>query len=383
MELKKRIGIFCYYDNNGEVDKATIQTIMDLKKCLAYLIIVVNGSLKEDTLFRKIADEVVFRENKGYDAGAYKIVICSAKYKDLFMESDELVLCNSSFYGPFISFDKIFKHMEDSRADFWGLSMVNQGLVKHIQSYFLVYRKKILDDRALISYFDKYIDEEATEYNAGCYTFENGLFHYLENYGYYSDAYIKKITCDNYRNPYGSLALDKIPVLKKKIFTKQFYNADNVGNAIIYAVQHYDYLFENVIDSIINKYGIKNKFEESVKYISQSCPKSDMVENPELIDKETLHVFISKHDKLYIYGVGNHARDVMHSEEPSVWEDKLKGFLLSEGREKKNGYFGKLPVFYLHEMSEKNAGIIVAMGKKNAEEVRPFLEGKYETIYLY
>lgn len=118
----RRIGIFCLFSPSGEIDPLMVHTIKSMQEIVEYFIIVVNGSLNSIDKLRNYADEVVIRKNIGFDIGAYKDIILSPRYNSKIKGSDELVLCNSSFYGPFISFQEIFEKMEKSDSDFWGIS---------------------------------------------------------------------------------------------------------------------------------------------------------------------------------------------------------------------------------------------------------------------
>lgn len=383
--MTNRIGIFNYYDNDGETDMAAIDTLLDLKKCVSYLIVVVNGFLQDCSLFRNAADEVIVRDNVGYDAGAYKAVICSDKHKELIANAYELVLCNSSFYGPFIPFKTIFEQMTNRKADFWGISMHDSNINRHIQSFFLVYRRRILADSVLYSMFDKYIDETTIDYLNVCYRFENLLFHFLERAGYSSDAYVKDITCNNYKNPYGSLALDGLPIIKKKIFAPEFYDSKKARYALAYVAKNYQYDFSNMLNSIKRKYGKEYKLDELTKCSLQNQLTKNYQKQLDIIPVESLHEFIEQQDKVYIYGTGSFARAVIYLEEPSVWDKKLQGFIISDGHKKINQTpFIRYPVYYLFEVKDKDTAIIVALNKKNTEEVKCLLSAnQYKVFYLY
>ena len=140
----ERLGIFVFYDREGIVDSYIDYLLCDLRKCLSYLIIVVNG--KVDILgydiFSKYADQIVIRNNKGFDIGAYKEIIEDLHQKKEMRKWDEIVFCNDTFYGPFIPFTQIFDEMAQRQVDFWGLNYIDNSFLSHIQSYFLVFGKK-------------------------------------------------------------------------------------------------------------------------------------------------------------------------------------------------------------------------------------------------
>ena len=181
-----------------EIGESIIKTLIDLKNVVEYIVVVINGIIHNKNILYKYVNEVVVRENLGFDIGAYKRVILDIKYKNRLKKFDELVLCNNSFYGPFISFKSIFDKMEKSKADFWGISSSERNLVQHIQSYFLVLRYNILNGDEFIRYLEEWIDEKKIDYYGACSVFENGLFWMLKKAGYCFDAYKRNIECDNY-----------------------------------------------------------------------------------------------------------------------------------------------------------------------------------------
>ena len=67
----------------------------------------------------------------------------------------ELVLCNSSFYGPFYSLNSVFDAM-DENVDFWGITAWRgEPWPDHIQSYFYVFRKKLFHSEVFRRYWDE------------------------------------------------------------------------------------------------------------------------------------------------------------------------------------------------------------------------------------
>ena len=70
----KRICIFSFFDNDGIVDEYIEYYLNEISQIVKRIVIVVNGNIKNDYYKKllKYTDEIIVRENKGYDAGAYK-----------------------------------------------------------------------------------------------------------------------------------------------------------------------------------------------------------------------------------------------------------------------------------------------------------------------
>lgn len=103
-----RTCIFSYFDINGKIDLNTIYLLKELKQITDNLIFVVNGDVQIEKV-QTIVDYVFIRENKGLDAGAYKATM--KKYNFIIEGSNELILCNNTFFGPFIPMSDILSNM--------------------------------------------------------------------------------------------------------------------------------------------------------------------------------------------------------------------------------------------------------------------------------
>ena len=107
--------------------------------------------------------------------------------------------------------------MESSECDFWGISSSEKRPVHHIQSYFLVFRKSIASGDFLQDYFKAFV--HPARWTMQMYV----MFLKMDCADIYwkmvsALTLIKRdIACDCYFNPYGSLALDGLPILKKDI----------------------------------------------------------------------------------------------------------------------------------------------------------------------
>lgn len=164
----KRLGIFVFYDKDGIVDDYIPYLLNDISENLTDLVIVCNGLLGDEgkSKLEHLSDKIYIRENKGLDAAAWKSTLTEYIGWQKVETYDELVLFNDSFFGPIYPFKVVFDKMADRPIDFWGLTMHGErqdlhypgcpykGLPAHIQTYFLVVRKKMLSDKRFISYWD-------------------------------------------------------------------------------------------------------------------------------------------------------------------------------------------------------------------------------------
>lgn len=379
----KRIGIFCLYTLTGETDSAVWHTLMELRSVVEYLVVVVNGLIHNKLKLYEYADEIYIRENSGYDIGAYKSILLSPDYVTRIKNSDELILCNSSFYGPFIPLRDIFEKMENSHSDFWGISSSEKNLVKHIQSFFLVFRRSVLEGTELFRYLEERVDENKIDYFDACSIFENGLFWTLEQAGYKFDAYRRDICCNNYLNPYGSVKLDGLPILKKKIFSEEFYEKERVVNALSYVKDIFEYDISSILEDAYRTYGIE-VFPTELKNTEVVIAKADLFQRADMVHRNEIEEFLKSQKTVWIYGNGMMAQNIYSGFFFYENNPKLEGFIVSNNQLIEERRFKGYPVYKISELdSIQNKAILVALNKENTKEITGYLRKVKDVKFLW
>ena len=190
----KRLGIFSFYDRDGVAGTYLSFLLRSLSANMDTLVIAVNGIISNETmkLFKEYTAHILIRKNVGFDAGAYKDVILNYIGKKTIEEYEQIILCNDTFYGPFVPFEKILIDMDRKNVDFWGINYVENNALSHIQSFFIVLNDSIIKNGHLYEFFERYIDEKTTEIEDIYASFEIGIFDYLVKRGYRFAAYTKK-----------------------------------------------------------------------------------------------------------------------------------------------------------------------------------------------
>ena len=160
----KRLCIYLVYDKKGQVDRYVGYMLKELKSCVDTLLVVCNQKqiLKGREWIEPYADRIYMRDNLGFDAGAFKDVLCSLYGWKKVDPYEELLLVNDSFFGPFRSMKDILREMEERDLDFWGLTMHGgrqtiRGACcqEHIQSFFLAVRSRMLHSREFRDYWEE------------------------------------------------------------------------------------------------------------------------------------------------------------------------------------------------------------------------------------
>lgn len=138
----KRLCVFAHFDKDNIVDEYVLFYLRDIRKVADRVVFVSASSLNSETISRlkNICDSVIIRKNEGYDFASWQTALKSETLKDF----DELILCNDSVYGPLLPLELVFGAMRGESCDFWGMTG-SHDIAYHIQSYFLVFKKTILD----------------------------------------------------------------------------------------------------------------------------------------------------------------------------------------------------------------------------------------------
>ncbi|MEJ5018689.1 rhamnan synthesis F family protein [Ochrobactrum vermis] len=195
----KRIGIAFFYDEFGIVDQYMIHLLKSFKPFLERLVFVSNGPLSKDSeqVVSKIVDNLIIRENKGFDVWAYKEGLDSIGF-DKLTDFDELLLFNHTFYGPIFPLSEMFDAMAEKTVDFWGVSthakmkpnpFTHQGVLpEHINSHFIAVRQPMLSSASFKSYWETM--PEINTYVDSVLKHESRFTKHFNDLGYEYDAYV-------------------------------------------------------------------------------------------------------------------------------------------------------------------------------------------------
>ncbi|VAW45912.1 Alpha-L-Rha alpha-1,2-L-rhamnosyltransferase/alpha-L-Rha alpha-1,3-L-rhamnosyltransferase [hydrothermal vent metagenome] len=133
--------IFAHYDNQNEVDEYVIFYLKSLKEIVQTLVFVSTSSISDSDVLQieAIGVTVIIRENIGYDFYSYKVGLEALSWN----EYSHIIICNDSVYGPIYPLENVFKQMQATECDFWGITS-SESIGFHLQSYFLVFKKNVI-----------------------------------------------------------------------------------------------------------------------------------------------------------------------------------------------------------------------------------------------
>jgi lipopolysaccharide biosynthesis protein len=152
MQSCNRLCVFVHFDKDNLVDDYVYEYLRGLRQVASKIIFVTTSKIADFSLvsLEKLCDQVIVRENIGYDFFSWKTGLNSMNI-DKF---DEIILANDSCYGPLFSLENVFNKMSQKKCDFWGITY-NLQIQYHLQSYFLVFRKSVVQSEI----FDKFWSE--------------------------------------------------------------------------------------------------------------------------------------------------------------------------------------------------------------------------------
>jgi rhamnosyltransferase len=235
----KRLALYSFYNKSGLAGSFVYYYLKRLAE-ISDVAVIANGSLKPESKSRleSLGYRVFCRENTGFDFGAWKEFLLS-KDEEFYRQYDELILCNCSCYGPVYPFRQIFDEMDRRECDFWGLYRHpglkdrKHNIPPHLQSYFLVIRKRLLHDRCFREYFGKLPyaaswDEAVKE--------ETSFTRHFEERGFASSSYLGSVFSEYIENPTifmpAELLSKKFPLVKRKCFTTDYSYINKISSSL-------------------------------------------------------------------------------------------------------------------------------------------------------
>lgn len=296
---KRRLGIFLFYDAAGVVDDYVTFLLADLRRVLTELIVIANGVVQDEGRKRlsRFADAFVVRENRGFDAGAWKEGIVAVCGEEKLRTFDEVVLANDSFFGPFIPFQTIFERMEERKLDFWGLSVHGEApgerspygyRPRYLQTYFLVFGKKMIRSGDFFRYWRRF--PELTDPSELSDRFCAVLTRYFEDLGYCWGAFSDTTDLespDRRKNfdphsfaLYELLSKRNYPVLKRRSFMiprrmgLRYNDGFDFQKSLAFIQETYDYDPKLIYDHLLRKYDAADLKEIlNLNFVLPGCGK--------------------------------------------------------------------------------------------------------------
>ena len=193
----RRTAMYASFSVDGRIEERDLIYLRGLREVCDNVVYAANSPILPDEAekLRGIASATICRFHGGYDFGSWRLGMRLARERGWLAPEAcrELVFANSSCYGPVRPFAEMFGAMDKRRrADFWGLTFNTQRSgAPHLQSFFLVFRRPVLDSGALDDFFAER-PQRATRAEA-VERFEIQLTEHLRNRGFVPDAFVRPL----------------------------------------------------------------------------------------------------------------------------------------------------------------------------------------------
>lgn len=167
--------IFAHHDADARVRPYVRAHLDALREVAARRVFVTTAPLEGP---QPDVDRVIVRQNVGFDFGSWR----EALRREVLDDVDELVLVNSSVFGPMPGGLRVaFRRMREVPADFWGMTDSHQ-FDWHLQSYFLVFRRPLLQSEAFAEFWERMLLHATKAQTIRSY--ELGLTQWLRQAGF-------------------------------------------------------------------------------------------------------------------------------------------------------------------------------------------------------
>jgi rhamnosyltransferase len=141
--MTRRLGIYAHYDPQGQVRGFVVAHLAALRPLCERLVFVSTAPLTADARAQSagLCDVCYQLPNVGYDFWMWRYAL----YLDgREVAYDEILLTNSSVFGPIGDLSATVERMSASPCDYWGINESDELVQRCFQSYFFVFKAPVL-----------------------------------------------------------------------------------------------------------------------------------------------------------------------------------------------------------------------------------------------
>ena len=159
--------VYFHFDPHHQVRDYVLAALSSLRPHADHVLLVSNSPIGEADRVRleTCCDEILQRPNEGLDAGAYRAGLEHLGW-DRLADFDELILTNHTYYAPLRPWEEVLTRAEDwGDISFWGMTehaamrphpfLAKRELPRHLQSHWIVVRRRLLRDPAFREYWEQ------------------------------------------------------------------------------------------------------------------------------------------------------------------------------------------------------------------------------------
>ena len=155
----KRLLLYVHFNKFGQLSSHVEYQLTQMRPLFSTLVFISNSDLSgEDELTLQqagLVDQVIRRENVGFDFAAWRDGMSSIGFEEL-KSYDSVTLMNDTCFGPLWDLKDLFERFEqDEAVDFWGMTnfRANVQFKEHIQSYYLSFSQRTVQSDAFQNFW--------------------------------------------------------------------------------------------------------------------------------------------------------------------------------------------------------------------------------------
>ncbi len=149
----EHLCVFSHYDRDDRIDDYVVYYLEQLYSLGCETVLVSTSKTLDGTSMdkaRPYCRRIIVRENRGYDFGSWKVGLQDVGNLSSY---NTLVLANDSVYGPIRDLKDVFHEMRSHGYAAWSITD-SLEIRYHLQSYFLVLEKAVLDSPEFADFWD-------------------------------------------------------------------------------------------------------------------------------------------------------------------------------------------------------------------------------------
>jgi rhamnosyltransferase len=189
----KRVLIFVHYNKYNNFSGYVIYLLEHIKHIYTQIVFVSNSPVSGNNRIKldEFCDDIIIRENNGFDFGAWKDALLREGWEKL-LQYDNVTLMNDTCFGPIFDLQNIYTKNEHENIDFWGLTSYKKAkngthgsyetISEHIQNYFMCFNKSVISSAVFRNFWIKL--EYPDDINKLTSRYENELTPLLSNNGF-------------------------------------------------------------------------------------------------------------------------------------------------------------------------------------------------------
>jgi Lipopolysaccharide biosynthesis protein len=277
-----RLGFYFFYDENGIVDRYVTYFLEDFYTNFSELVIVCNKDLSpyEKDKLLKFTSRILVLEGNSNNVQAYKKAMEFYGWNNL-ADFDEIVLTDNSMMGPIYPFALMFSKMIKEDLDFWGITKryeikidsnsSSEFFQGYIESYFIAFRKSILQNEEFRNYWNHYDIQLNTK------ILEKNMTHYFTEKGFRWNSYVNM---DDLKEINTNLLLSYPQKLIKE-------RACPIFNKLVFCMDYNDSLMNTLGQSAVELYQYicdQTNYDTDMIWenILRTCNQADFVQDMHL-----------------------------------------------------------------------------------------------------